>query len=349
MVLMLSYDEPGTWLSGEGPESDIVISSRIRLARNVTGFPFVNKMEDQAKKDFVSYFLQRISPIIKAYNLQWIDITELSGVDLKLLLERHLISKEIIQGKGSRGLLVNSAESISVMINEEDHLRIQYLASGLQLNKVWQDIDSVDDKIDAAVPYSFSPELGYLTSCPTNIGTGIRISVMLHLPGLSITNQIKKVFQAVSKIGLTVRGLFGEGTEGVGDFFQISNQVTLGISEMDIISKVGGVIPKIISYERLARERLLQESRVLFEDRIWRAYGILKYTHSLCSEESLTLLSLLRLGINIQILKDITIQTINKLFLMCQPSHLQKKENREMESSERDIVRAAYLRKTLQN
>ncbi len=348
-MLLKLYDTPGTWLSGEGPDSDIVISSRIRLARNIDGFPFVRKMEDATKQDFIEFLLTRIDTVIREHGLKWIDISSLSEVDINLLLERHLISRGIAEAEGARGILVNKEENLAVMLNEEDHLRIQYLASGLQLLKVWQKVEHVDDMISSHADYAFEPELGYLTSCPTNLGTGIRVSVMLHIPGLSITKQVSKVFNAVSKIGLTVRGLFGEGTEGLGDFYQISNQITLGASEIDIINKVSAIIPRVISYERKARDILVKEKRVLLEDKIWRAYGILKHAHSLDSRETLTLLSLIRLGIHLGVIRDLDIHEINKLFIFSQPSHLQLREHREMMPEERDEVRAGYLRKMLDN
>lgn len=347
MVIMNLYNTPGTWLSGTGPESSIVISSRIRLARNVEGFPFVNRMQKSTKREFVDFFLGSVQDLIKVYDLKWIEMSRLSRIDLSLLLERHLISREIIDSSGFRGILVNGEETISVMINEEDHLRIQYLASGMQLGSVWNKLDRVDDQIDACVPYAFSPELGFLTSCPTNLGTGIRVSVMLHLPGLSITDQIKKVFKAVSTMGLTVRGLYGEGTDGIGDFYQVSNQKTLGFSENDIIHKVEMVVPKIITYEENARKKLVEDNIEALKDRIWRAYGILRYARSVSSEETLTLLSLVRLGVNLGIIKDVNITAVNNLFIYSQPSHLQKRANREMGSSERDTARADYIRKSL--
>jgi len=347
MVIMNLYKTPGTWLSGTGPESSIVISSRIRLARNVEGFPFVNRMKKGTKQEFVDFFLGSVQDLTKEYDLKWIEISQLDRVDLSLLLERHLISREIIDGSGCRGILVNREETIAVMVNEEDHLRIQYLASGLQLGSIWNKLDKVDDQIDACVPYAFSPELGFLTSCPTNLGTGIRVSVMLHLPGLSITDQVKKVFKAVSTMGLTVRGLYGEGTEGIGDFYQVSNQKTLGFSETDIIKKVEAVVPKVITYEENARKRLIEDNMKVLNDRIWRAYGILRYARSVSSEETLTLLSLVRLGVNLGIIKDVDITAVNNLFIYSQPSHLQKRANREMGSSERDTARADYIRKSL--
>ena len=347
MVIMNFYNTPGTWLSGKGPESNIVISSRIRLARNVEGFPFVNSMQESVKREFVDFLRSRIPDPVREHNLKWIDMSSLDGIDLSLLVERHLVSREIVEASGCRGILVNRDETIAVMVNEEDHLRIQHLASGFQLGSLWTKLDRFDDQLDSCVAYAFSPRLGYLTSCPTNLGTGIRVSVMLHLPGLAITDQIKKVFRAVSTMGLTVRGLYGEGTEGIGDFYQVSNQRTLGFTEEDIIHKVEEVVPKLLVYEQNARKRLFEDNRHILEDRIWRAYGILKYAHSVSSEETLTLLSLIRLGVNLGIIEDVDIAAVNNLFIYSQPSHLQKRVEREMETVERDLVRADYLRKSL--
>jgi len=347
MMLTDLYKRPGRWLSGKGPESRIVISSRIRLARNIEGFPFVNTMSETTKGELVEFVLERMSDLMDEYRLTWIDMEGLDAVDLSLLVERHLISREIVKASGSRGVLLDEEEKISIMVNEEDHLRIQYLASGFQLGAVWKELDKLDDKIDGCLGYAFDGRLGFLTSCPTNIGTGIRVSVMLHLPGLSITDQIKKLFRSVHSIGLTVRGLYGEGTEGTGDFYQISNQKTLGMSEGEIIKKLEGIVPKVTAYERRAREELLKRRKTVLEDRIWRAYGILRYARSVSSEEALTLLSLVRLGTDMGLIDDLDMSTVNNLFVYSQPSHLQKRAAREMEAAERDVARAAYIRSVL--
>ncbi|MFH1707060.1 MAG: protein arginine kinase [Planctomycetota bacterium] len=344
MMLFEPYQTPGAWLAGDGPEADSVISSRIRLARNVKGFPFVGRMRNTTKKEFVEFFLHHVEDVICEYRLDWVDFTTLEEVDLRFLYERHLVSNEIVEGEGPRGILVNREESIAIMVNEEDHLRVQCLASGFAPGKFWQQIDRIDDLFDARIPYAFDPGIGYLTSCPTNAGTGIRVSVMLHLPGLVITNEIRKVFNAVGKLGLTVRGLYGEGTEGLGDFFQVSNQVTLGVSEADIIARVGSIVPRIIGYERKAREVLLKKRRLLIEDRIGRAQGILRHAQAISSEEALTLLSLIRLGVATGLVSGMDLRVLNNLFLNCQPSHLQKRLNRTVEAEERDALRAAYLR-----
>jgi protein arginine kinase len=230
------------------------------------------------------------------------------------------------------------------MINEEDHLRLQVLRSGFVLEEAWEDIDRLDDLVEQRVSYAFSDEFGYLTACPTNVGTGMRSSVMLHLPALQLTKQIEKVFRALQKINLAVRGLYGEGTRASGDFYQISNQVTLGKSEADILREIREVIPQIIDYERKARSTLVRESKSLIQDKIARAYGTLRSATMMTSEETMDLLSSVRLGINLSLIEDLTIPTINELFLQTQPAHLQKLQGSALDGEERNVARANYLR-----
>jgi protein arginine kinase len=233
------------------------------------------------------------------------------------------------------------------MVNEEDHLRIQALRTGLALREAYTLASEVDDAMEREVDYAFSSQFGYLTACPTNVGTGLRVSVMLHLPALVITREIEKVFQAVSKINLAVRGLYGEGTQASGDFYQISNQVTLGKAESEIIENLASVIPQIVKYERKVRTTLLQMKRVVLEDKIWRALGVLRFARQITSEETLELLSLVRLGVNVGAIADIPISTINELFVLSQPAHLQKVEKAKLSSHERDAARARYIRERL--
>ena len=250
---------------------------------------------------------------------------------------------------GSAGLKVRAAqfsrtEDVSIMINEEDHLRLQVLRSGFQLTETWGAMDSLDDELERHLLYAFDPHYGYLTVCPTNVGTGMRASVMLHLPALVMTRQIEKVFQAVNKINLAVRGLYGEGTEALGDFYQISNQVTLGKSESDLVANIKDVIPRIVEYERTMRQTLLQSKKEVLEDKIWRAYGTLRTARIISSKETMEALSLVRLGVNLEILDQLSLRTVNELFLLSQPGHLQKMEKTELDSTERDITRARFIR-----
>jgi protein arginine kinase len=271
-------------------------------------------------------------------------------VDRQLLVERHLISKQQAGAEGARGVAIGENETISIMVNEEDHLRIQVLRSGLQLEEAWEQVNQIDDKLESKLDFAFHPRFGYLTACPTNVGTGIRVSVMLHLPALKLTGEIEKVFRAAKEMRLAVRGLYGEGTEATGDFYQISNQTTLGKTEDEIISDFKHlVIPKIIDYEHHARRTLLNDRTVALDDKIFRAVGLLKFARLLATEDVLFALSHLRLGVNLGRIKDIDIRTINELFLLTQPAHLQKVQSRKLEGDLRRAARADYIRQRLGN
>jgi protein arginine kinase len=278
----------------------------------------------------------------------YVDLDSAPEIDRQLLVERHLISKQHASVDGSRGVAIGENESISIMVNEEDHLRIQVLRSGLQLEEAWEQINAIDDKLESKLDFAFHPRFGYLTACPTNVGTGIRVSVMLHLPALKLTGEIEKVFRAAKDMRLAVRGLYGEGTEATGDFYQISNQTTLGKTEDDIISDFKTtVIPKIIDYEHHARRTLLNDRTTALDDKVCRALGLLRSARLLASEEVLFLLSHLRMGINLGRIKDIDIRTINELFLLTQPAHLQKIQGKKLEGDLRRAARADYIRSRL--
>ena len=253
----------GEWLRGSGPESDIVISSRIRLARNLAAFPFTNRASSYQKAEIEALLRDRIAKVELDPKLGYLPVPSLSTLDRQFLVERQLISRELASADGPRGVALLPAETVSLMVNEEDHLRLQVMRSGFTLDEAWQEIDRVDDMLEQRVGYAFSEEFGYLTACPTNVGTGMRASVMLHLPALEYTKQIEKVFRALQKINLAVRGLYGEGSRASGHFYQISNQVTLGKSETGILGEIHGVIPQIINYERQARPRWLRDNRRL--------------------------------------------------------------------------------------
>jgi protein arginine kinase len=337
----------GEWLGGSGPESDIVISSRIRLARNVADFPFLSRANPKERGQLERTLREHITTAHLTADLSYFSLPSLSQVDRLFLVERHLISREHAFGKGPRGVAIGPLETISIMVNEEDHLRLQALRSGLQLRKTWEEINLVDDRLEKVVDYAFSSQFGYLTVCPTNVGTGMRASVMLHLPALVMTRQIEKVFQAVSKINLAVRGLYGEGTQASGDFYQISNQPTLGKTEPEIIANIESVIPKIVEYERQVRETLLENKREIVEDKVWRAYGMLQTARTINSEETMDLLSAVRMGVNLRLIPDLEMRTVNELFIFTQPAHLQRLERSELNSPERDITRATFIRNRL--
>lgn len=335
----------GEWLRGSGPESDIVMCSRIRLARNLAEFPFINKASRSEKGEIEQAFKSALEA--GNLDLSYLDVQSLNNLDRQFLVERQLISREHAAADWPRGVAIGPNENISIMVNEEDHLRIQVMLSGLSLGDVWDRINQLDDQLEEHIAFAFSPQLGYLTACPTNVGTGIRVGVMLHLPALVETKQIEKVFRALQKINLAVRGLYGEGTQAFGDFYQISNQQTLGKSERELIRTLSDVVPQIIAYERQARQALVSERRQNLHDKVSRAYGILKTAHTISSEETMHLLSSVRLGINLGLIDDLAIPTVNELFIHTQPAHLQKIQGRELVVDDRNVARASYLRRRL--
>ncbi|MDB5300790.1 MAG: putative phosphotransferase [Phycisphaerales bacterium] len=338
----------GEWLRGSGPMSEIVISSRIRLARNVTGFPFLTRCTRHQRQALEQKVRETILAADLSSQVLYVDLENAPDMDRQLLVERHLISKPHAGAEGARGVAIAENETLSVMVNEEDHLRIQCLRSGLQLEEAWEQINKVDDKLEAALDWSFHPRFGYLTACPTNVGTGIRVSVMLHLPALKLTGEIEKLFRAAKDMKLAVRGLYGEGTEATGDFYQISNQTTLGKSEDDIISDFKhAIVPKIIEWEQHARRTLRDDRTVQLDDKVGRALGLLRSARLIASEETLLLLSHLRMGVHLNRVKDIDLRTINELFLLTQPAHLQRIQGRKLEGDVRRAVRADYIRQRL--
>jgi protein arginine kinase len=338
----------GEWLRGIGPMSEIVISSRMRLARNLAGYRFLTKMSRQQRQQVEG----RVRETILSSNISprtlYVDLENAPDVDRQLLVERHLISKQHAASEGARGVAIGDGESVSIMVNEEDHLRIQVLRSGLQLEEAWEQINGIDDALEGKLDFAFHSRFGYLTACPTNVGTGIRVSVMLHLPALKLTGEIEKVFRAAKDMRLAVRGLYGEGTEATGDFYQISNQTTLGKSEEEIISDFKHlVIPKIIDYEHHARRTLLNDKTVALDDKVFRALGTLRHARLITSEDTLSMLSHLRLGVNLGRIKDIDVRTINELFLLTQPAHLQKIQGKRLDGDVRRQARAEYIRARL--
>jgi protein arginine kinase len=338
----------GEWLRGSGPMSEIVISSRIRLARNVAGSPFLSRASRHQRQHLETKIRDTILAAQISTQTLYVDLDSAPEIDRTLLVERHLISKPHAAAEGARGVAVGEDETVSIMVNEEDHLRIQVLRSGLQLEEAWEQINQIDDRLEAKLDWAFHPRFGYLTACPTNVGTGIRVSVMLHLPALKLTGEIEKVFRAAKDMRLAVRGLYGEGTEATGDFYQISNQTTLGKSEEEIISDFKHqVIPKIIDYEHHARRTLLNDRTVALDDKVCRALGILRSARLLASEETLFLLSHLRMGVNLGRVKDIDLRTLNELFLLTQPAHLQKIQGKKLEGDLRRAARADYIRQRL--
>ena len=345
--LILSH--PAHWLNAQGPDSDIVISSRIRLARNISGFPFLQKIEPEQQRQVIGQVKDAIRKNGILKNAFLMDYASLTELDLQFLLERHLISREHMSEKCEKSVAISQDESVSIMILEEDHLRAQIFRSGFDLQTAWKTMSELDRELEEHLQYSFSPSLGYLTACPTNVGTGLRASCMLHLPSLVLTKQVHKVLQALAKLNLAARGLYGEGTQAMGNFFQISNQLTLGQNEQEIIENLASVIRQVIGHEKEARAFLRDKRKSKFEDQIWRAAGTLKSARVMSSAEATQLLSLLQLGIHMGVVgTGLAQKEMNLLFLLIQPAHLQKLAKKSLDSGERDVFRADLIREKLQ-
>ncbi len=335
------------WLKGEGPKSDIAISTRVRVARNVEGYPFFNRADGKQREEILEMLFSAIKKSKFLKKALFLRMRDTSEIDRQFLVERHLMSKEHAQDVAHKGLVVDGREIVSAMLNEEDHIRLQVLQSGFNIMEAWRIVDEIDTELEQHLTFDYSGRYGYLTSCPTNTGTGLRASVMLHLSALVITGQIENVYDAISKLGLTMRGFYGEGTEAFGDFFQISNQVALGHSEMDILDNLEKVINKIILQEESMREGLLGKRRQEIFDRIFRAYGTLRSARIITSGETIKLLSDVRLGVALGLIKDLDVVGINEVLLVMQPAHLQKIKGKEIGPYERDVKRADLIRQKL--
>lgn len=335
------------WLRGTGPHADIVMSSRIRLARNLVPYPFSHWASKKQEQDVMKMTEEALakSKVMKGMMLQ--RMNEASDVDKQFLLERHLVSREFILRPEFKSVAVNPKEIVSIMINEEDHLRIQVMQSGFNLAEGWRIADQVDDELSDILPFAYDKEWGFLTACPTNTGTGLRSSVMLHLPALVMTKQINRVVQAISKLGMVVRGLYGEGTEAEGNLFQVSNQFTLGQSEIETIDHIERIIRQIIGHEENSRKQLMKQNKDLLHDKIWRAYGILKNAFIISSKETIQLLNMIRLGVDLGVIEDLDRRVINELFIVTQPAHLQRIEGKLLSQSERDVKRAVLIKQYL--
>ena len=331
----------------KGPHDRIVMSSRVRLARNLKEAAFPG----WAKKPERVRILELIRPAVEALpEMKGAfsgTMDTLSTLDKQMLVERHLISREHAAKSAGSGLVLNREETLCFMINEEDHLRMQSLRPGLQLRQAWATIDQADSALEKKLNYAFSPELGYLTACPTNLGTGIRVSAMLHLPGLVLSEQINPIIQSVNKLGLAVRGLYGEGTEALGNVFQVSNQMTLGESESAIVERLEKVLAQIIEHEENARATLLEKKPKIVYNHIGRAYGILANAHSISSKETMNLLSLMRLGVDVGAFPGMDRAVVDELFILTQPAHLQKQHSEKLAAEERDLLRADMVRERL--
>jgi protein arginine kinase len=337
----------GEWLRGEGPHHQIVVSSRVRLARNLRNRAFPGWAKKAERTSILELIRPRVEELTEMQDSFSESLQELSALERQVLVERHLISREhAAKGVGS-AVVMNRRQTLSIMINEEDHLRMQSIRSGLQLKQAFKLVDKIDSALESKLEFAYDQRLGYLTACPTNVGTGMRASAMLHLPGLVLSELINQVIQAVSKIGLAVRGLYGEGTEAMGNLFQISNQTTLGEKEDEIINRLSKVIETIIEKEHDARQVLLQKKSNTLWDQIGRAYGVLTYAHAMASKEALNLLSIIKLGVDLGAFPEDRRLPIDALFIDTQPAHLQKSSQQKLNAEERDHLRAQIIRERL--
>lgn len=344
------------WLASQGPDADVVISCRVRLARNVEGYPFVSKLSAERAIELAS----KLRPALSSGGRQWVDIQEATPVLRLLLRERHLVSRDLAPSGENRRVLPGRAvafdpdESISVMVNEEDHLRLQAMVAGFDLDGAWERARAIDQELERCVAFAHHELYGYLTCCPTNVGTGLRASVMLHLPALTLVRtELEKVFTAAQRTGLAVRGLYGEGSNAAGDFYQISNQVTLGPSEEKLLAELRDLVPVIARYERRVRQGLLAEQKSSLVDRVSRSYGMLRTARSMATDTALAHLSNLRLGFHLGLWKEVPIEVLSRLRVQVQKGHVQAltaadgEPSEILEPSERDRLRAAFLRRIL--
>ena len=337
----------GRWLAADGPEADIVFSSRVRLARNLLNMIFATKATPSEQGTVVDIVKKGVEkcPSLGAFN--FIDLGALDQRERHFLMESYAISREMAVGSGGQALLLDPDHTLGVMINEEDHVRIQSLQSGLQLRAAWQSTSAVDDELGQNLDFAFSDRWGYLTACPTNVGTGLRASVMVHLPALIMTRKISSAVQAVSKFGCAVRGLHGEGTDRMGDFFQVSNQATLGQDEGGLVESVERIASELIAQEKRARQILIEENRRQTEDKTGRALGLLNNARILGHEETMSFLSALRLGICLGLATAYSLSLVNELMIQVQPAHLELLAGRELGVVALDSLRADVVQKAL--
>lgn len=339
------------WLDSSGPHAGIVLSTRIRLARNLQGYKFGTRAGPADRRSVLAAAREAAgaSPLLSEGSL--LKIAALEPSARQILLERHLVSKELIGGDGDppgdAALLLAPREALGVMINEEDHLRLQSLLGGFRLREAWRLVDDLDEQLGSRLEYAYHPDFGYLTSCPTNAGTGLRASVLMHLPGLVLTQEIGKVLQGIGQVGLTFRGLYGEGSEVVGNLFQISNQTTLGKAEEDLIDQLQKIVQQVVRYEEQARAVLQRDAPTVIADKVWRAYGLLRYARSISFDEVMNLLSGVRLGVSLKLLPSVRVYTLNQAMIYTQTAHLEQMSRATLSAGEADIQRASYLRRVL--
>jgi protein arginine kinase len=351
--LSLLTDGGVGWLDASGPQSHLVLSTRIRLARNLAGRVFQGRNSETEREQILQTVEEAARESVLLRRAVRFRLDRLDRNDRQLLHERHLVSKELAgldpEGSVRSGAALLVQDRAGVMLNEEDHLRIQTLHSGFALDEAYADADRLDGELGGRLPFAFHTEFGYLTSCPTNVGTGLRASVLIHLPGLVLTKEISKVLQGLAQVGLTFRGLYGEGSEVVGNFFQLSNQTTLGKTEVELLDHLGKMVRQVIDYEERAREVLLRNAPAVIEDKVWRAYGLLRYARALSFDEAMNLLSGVRLGVGVGLIPGVGMYTLNRLLIHTQPAHLAVAETVAINDPELPIRRARYVRKVLED
>ena len=328
---------------GVGEQSDIVVSTRVRLARNIADYPFPAKLNTKSRTELNNLIKEAVEKD-NPFNLRFIEMKTLARFEAASMAERHIISPEFASDADGRALMLSPEEDISIMLNEEDHIRVQVMKSGFALDEAYEIADRIDDSLNEKFDFAFDSRIGYLTQCPTNLGTGMRASVMLHLPALTMSGQIHRLINTVSKLGLTFRGAFGEGTSATGDMYQLSNQITLGISEEYAIKNLKAITLQLCAQERAAREELLQDADT--EDRIFRAYGILKWARLLSTKELMENLSLVRFG-SVAGKINVPIETVNELMISMQPATINVMAGKRLEERERDMIRAKTVREKL--
>ncbi len=338
---------PAGWLDGAGAENEIVLSSRVRIARNLHGHRFTHNCDNDELAVILQESLNAARSARTFADSRYVAMGEISTLDRQLLAERHLVSREFLNHSVSRGLVFAPDENVSLMINEEDHLRIQGFSSGFDVGAAYRRAHDLDDQLAPELDIAYNDRMGFLTACPTNLGTGMRVSVLIHLPGLVHGKEIHKLLESLRKLNHSIRGFFGEGSEVMGNFFQLSNSAALGTPEEVLVKNLREMVVKVIAYERRSREMLFRKARSLLEDKVWRAYGLLRYARSVSTKESLSLISAVRLGVGAGLVTDVPVQTLNELLVYIQPAHLQKRRETAMDAHERDVARAAYIREAL--
>lgn len=336
---------PGAGESGR--PVDIAVSTRVRLARNLASRKFPTHPDQSDRRNVLDEVKSAIGRLRDGEEFVWREMEEESHLERRLLVESHMISREMAESSGPRAIAVSQAKCLVVMVNEEDHLRVQCLLPGLAVREAYDRVNRFDDRLSERLDFAFDPVYGYLTSCPTNVGTGLRVSAMLHLPALVMTRHIEKVFRAVYEMRMAVRGFYGEGTDALGELYQISNQVTCGRSEDDIMGDMEAAMDAIMSYEMRARSELATSENIKLEDRVWRSWGALSHARTMGSEEAMGHLSSIRLGVAMGVIDASGVPELERLFLYCQPAHLQRLAGQELDSGARDVVRAKFLRDSL--